>query len=107
MDLPTPENNQPHSTLADAEAFFQSEKYQEDLKVLAAAKAYLDRTLGEEAALDYMISEIKKYFTDGHFSDHCYDYAERERPAMTEAQLAEILPKTWDGKPIFSYRDLW
>lgn len=107
MELPTPDQPQvPRSTLEDAEQFFQSDKYREDLQVLAKAKAYIHRLFGEEESLDYMINEIKKYFSDGKFSEHCYDYAEREMPQMTEAELAARLPKTADGKPIFSWRDL-
>lgn len=104
MELPTPEGK--HSTLDDAEAFFESDKYKEDLKLLARAKNYIDKTVGEEAGLDYMISEIKKYFTDGKFNDHCYEYAEKESPKLTDAQIAELLPKNDQGKPIWSYKDL-
>lgn len=104
MDLPTPDNK---SSLADAERFFESEEYQQALKILAQAKAYIDRTVGEEAGIDYMITEIKKLFNDGRFSDHCYEYAEKEAPALTEEQIAELLPKNDDGKAIFSWRDLW
>lgn len=103
MQLPTPETR---STLDDAEAHFRSEQYKEDLQVLARAKTYIDRTIGEEAGIDYMISEIKKYFTDGKFSDHCYEYAEKEMPQLTEEQVAAILPKNDDGKPIWSWRDV-
>lgn len=107
MDLPTPGNNTPHSTTEDAERFFQSEEYQQALKILAQAKAYIDRTVGEEAGIDYMISEIKNLFNEGKFSDHCYEYAEKEAPPLTEAQIAELLPKNDDGKAIFSWRDVW
>jgi len=102
METPTPT----HSSLDQAENFFQSEEYKEALKTLARAKAYVDRTVGEEAGVDYMIGEIKKLFTDGKFSDHCYEYAEKEAPQLTEAELAEVLPKNSDGKPIFSYKDI-
>lgn len=103
MQLPTPDQK---SSLQDAETFFESEEYQSALKILAHAKAYIDRTVGEEAGIDYMINEIKKLFTDGKFSDHCYEYAEKEMPEMTEAELAKVLPKNDQGKPIFSWRDL-
>lgn len=107
MELPTPDQPQaPRSTIEDAENFFQTEKYREDLKILAKARAYVQALFGEDASLDYMISEIKTYFSDGKFSDHCYEYAEKELPQMTEAELAKRLPKTPDGKPIFSWRDL-
>jgi len=107
VELPTPDKvGKERSTISDAEEFFNSEAYHEALTILAKAKAYIDKTVGKEDGLDYMISEIKKLFTDGYFSDHCYDYAEREAPPLTEAQLAEMLPKTEDGKPIFSWRDL-
>lgn len=103
MQLPTPDQK---STLSDADMFFQSEEYKDALKILAAAKAYVDRTVGEEAGIDYMISEIKKLFTDGKFSDHCYEYAAKEKPPLTEAEIAKLLPKTDDGRAIFSWRDL-
>ena len=93
MDIPVPEQT------AD-------DRYREDMHTLARAQKYIERTVGEEAALDYMISEAKKYYKDQKFSDHCYEYAEKEMPQLTESQLAEILPKNDDGNPIFSYRDL-
>jgi len=107
MELPTPNKTQePRSTLEDAENFFQSDRYKQDLQILAKAQHYIKRTVGEEAGLEYMIREIKKYFTDGKFSDHCYEYAEKETPQFTEAEVAAMLPKNDDGKPIFSYKDL-
>ena len=93
MDIPVPELN------AD-------EKYRKDMHILARAQNYVARTVGEEAALDYMIGEAKKYYKDQKFSDHCYEYAEKETPQLTESELAKVLPKNDDGKPIFSYRDL-
>lgn len=107
MDLPTPENtNAKHSTLEQAEEFFQSEKYVDDLKILAAAKNHIDKVFSQEEGLDYMISEIKRYFIDGKFSDHCYEYAEKGNPPLTEAQISELLPKNDEGKPIWSYKDV-
>ena len=96
MDIPVPEQPQDADT-----------RYREDMHTLARAQKYIERTVGEEAALDYMISEAEKYYKDQKFSDHCYEYAEKEMPQLTEAELAEVLPKNDDGKPIFSYRDLW
>lgn len=94
MDIPVPDKEQ------------EKKEYIDDLHTLQRAKIHIEKTIGEEEAIDYMISEIKNYVTDGKFSKHCYEYAEKENPQLTEEQLAEILPKTWDGKPIFSYRDL-
>ena len=92
MDIPVP----------DAD-----ERYRKDMHTLARAHKYIERTVGEEAALDYLIGECKKYTKEQKFSDHCYEYAEKEMPQLTEDELAEVLPKNDDGKPIFSYRDLW
>lgn len=103
MQLPTPEKR---ATLDDAETFFQTEQYRKDLQVLAKAKAYVERVFEEESAIDYMITEIKNYFRDGKFSDHCYEYAEKEAPPLTEEEIAKLLPKGENGKAIFSWKDL-
>jgi len=95
MDIPVPEQE-----------LSADERYRKDMHTLARAQHYIARTVGDEAALDYMISEAKKYAKEQKFSDHCYEYAEKEPPQLTESELAEVLPKNDDGKPIFSYRDL-
>ena len=82
----------------------QQEQYIKDLKILARAKAYIDRTIGEEAGLDYMLSEIRKYVDTQKFSPHCYEYAEKTDLDLTEAEIAEKLPKTWDDRPIWSHQ---
>jgi len=84
----------------------EKKAYIDDLHTLHRAKLYIARTVGDEASMDYMISEIKKYCADGKFSPHCYEYAEKELPALTESELADILPKNWQGKPIFSHKDI-
>lgn len=94
-DLPVPEENT-----------INGEQYRKDLHTLARAKSYIARVFTEEDAIDFMIKEIKNYYNDGEFSKYVYEYAEKEKPMYTEEELAQILPKTEDGKPIFSYRDL-
>lgn len=98
MDLPTP----------DKQTTEEQEKaeYVSDLHTLAKAQAYVKKVFGEDEALDYMINECKNYAKDGKFSKHCYEYAEKGLPPLTEAEIAATLPKTWDGKPIWSYKDL-
>lgn len=95
MDIPTPKTQEE-----------EKQEYIDDLHTLARAKQYIARVFSEDEALDYMIGEIKTYVTEGKFSKHCYEYAEKEKPQLTEEELAKILPQTWDGKPIFSYKDL-
>jgi hypothetical protein len=92
MDLPTIEQ--------------EKKEYINDLHTLAKAQRYVSTLFGDEAGVDYMITEVKKYCTEGKFSDHCYEYALKELPVLTEAEMADILPKTWDGKPIFSHKDV-
>ena len=84
----------------------EREEYTKDLYTLAKAQEYVKSLFGEDAALDYMINECKNYAEDGKFSSHCYEYAEKGKPPLTEEEVANSLPKTWDGKPIWSYRDL-
>lgn len=86
----------------------QQEKaeYVADLHKLATAKKYIARVFTEEDALDFMIKEIQEYVTTGKFSKYVDEYAAKEAPPLTEAEIAETLPKTWDGKPIWSYKDL-
>lgn len=81
-------------------------EYVSDLHKLAAAKAYITRVFGEEDSMDFMIGEIKEYVTSGKFSKYVEEYALKEKPPLTEAEIAATLPKTWDGKPIWSYKDL-
>ena len=104
MDLPTPGGKR--ANLQDAENFFQTAQYRSDLQILSKAQYYIKRTIGEEASIDYMISEIKNYFTDGKFSSHCYEYAEKELPQLTEEEIDNLLPKNEFGKTIYSYKDL-
>ena len=102
MELPTPD--QP--TTGD-KFYVTDEQYRKDLMTLERARAYMERIFDEDTALSYMIDEIKTYYkNEGKFSDSCYEYADKEKPQLTEAELAEILPKNDDGKPIFSWRDL-
>lgn len=84
----------------------EKKEYLDDLHTLHRAQTYIQRLFGEDAAIDYMVNECKKYVKEGTFSDHCYEYAEKELPQLTESDLANILPKTWDGKPIFSHKDV-
>jgi len=84
----------------------EKDEYVKDLHTLHKAETYLKRLFGEEAALDYLISECTKYAKEGKFSDHCYEDAAKELPELTEAEIAATLPQNWDGKPIFSYRDI-
>lgn len=84
----------------------EKQEYIDDLHTLHRAMMHIQRIFGEREARDFMMKEVKLYVADGKFSKHCYEYAEKVPPQLTEAELAEILPKTWDGKPIFSYKDL-
>lgn len=95
MDLPTPQT--PDQEKAE---------YISDLHVLARAQNYIKKVFGEEEAIDYMITECENYAKTGRFSNHCYDYANKELPQLSEAEIAEILPKNWEGKPIWSYKDV-
>lgn len=93
MHLPTPET-------PDAERA----GYVGDLQTLAKAQNYITKVFGEEEAIDYMITECKNYAKDGKFSKHCYEYAEKELPQLTEAEIAAILPKDEDGNPIWGHK---
>lgn len=83
----------------------EKQEYIKDLKTLAAAQAYIKKVFGEEEAIDYMISECKNYATSGRFSNHCYEYANKELPPLTEEEIEKALPKNWAGKPIWGYQD--
>jgi hypothetical protein len=83
----------------------QKEEYIQDLKTLSAAQVYVTALFGEDSGIDYVISECQNYVKNGKFSDHCYEYAQKGKPPLTEAEIAETLPKTWDGKPIWGYKD--
>ena len=95
MDLPTPETEKD-----------EKGEYVDDLHTLARAQAYIKRMFGEDEAIDYMINECKKYAQLGRFSEHTYDYANKELPQLTEEEIEASLPKNWEGKPIWSYKDL-
>lgn len=83
----------------------EREEYSKDLFLLAKAQDYIKSIFGEDEALDFMINECKNYVADGKFSKYVYEYAEKGKPPLTEEEVAATLPKTWDGKPIWSYRD--
>lgn len=95
MELPTPKTKEEEKA-----------EYITDLHTLSKAQSYIKRVFGEDEALDYMISECKKYAKDGKFSKHTYDYANKELPQLTEAEIEASLPKNWQGKPIWSHKDL-
>ena len=94
MELPTPD------------ASVEKKEYVHDLHTLSRAQNYIKKVFGEDAAIDYMIGECKNYAKDGKFSKHCYEYAEKELPQLTEEEIAATLPKNWEGKPIWSYKDV-
>ena len=84
------------------------EQYVKDLKMLHLAQHHITKLFGEEAGIDYVISECKKYTEDGEFSEHCREYAEKAKDAssLTEAEINALLPETWDGKKIWGHQDL-
>jgi len=83
------------------------DQYRKDLLILHKAMNHIKKLFGEESAVDYMISEVKEYVNSGKFSKHCYEYAEKNPlEDITEEELTKIVPKTWDGRPILSWRDL-
>ena len=97
MDIPTPEEKTPEEEKAE---------YVNDLHLLSKAQSYIKRMFGEDEAIDFMITECKHYVQNGEFSKHTYDYANKELPQLTEEEVAKALPKNWQGKPIWSYKDV-